>query len=75
MTLFAEVVAASKLVTVTGSRSRKVAILAELLRRLDASEVPICVAFLSGVPRQGRVGVGYSTDLRDRAPGRRARRR
>jgi DNA ligase 1 len=31
------------------------------LGRLDASEVPICVAFLSGVPRQGRVGVGYAT--------------
>jgi DNA ligase 1 len=61
MTLFADVVTASKCVTVTSSRSRKVAILAELLRGLDASEVPICVAFLSGVPRQGRVGVGYST--------------
>jgi DNA ligase 1 len=31
------------------------------LSTLDASEVPICVGFLSGVPRQGRVGVGYST--------------
>jgi DNA ligase-1 len=61
MTLFADVVAASERVTVTRSRSRKVAILAELLRRLDVGEVPICVAFLSGVPRQGRVGVGYST--------------
>jgi DNA ligase-1 len=61
MTLLADVVTASKHVTVTSSRSRKVAILAELLRRLDPSEVPICVGFLSGVPRQGRVGVGYST--------------
>jgi DNA ligase-1 len=61
MTLFADVVAASKHVTETSSRSRKVAILAELLKRLEPSEVPICVGFLSGVPWQGRVGVGYST--------------
>jgi DNA ligase-1 len=61
MTLLADVVTASKRLTATSSRSRKVAILAELLRRLDAREVPICVGFLSGVPRQGRVGVGYST--------------
>ncbi len=61
MTLFADVVAASKEVADSSSRSRKVAILADLLRRLDVSEVPICVGFLSGVPRQGRVGVGYST--------------
>lgn len=61
MTLLADVVAASTLVGDTSSRSRKVAILAELLRRLDPDEVPICVGFLSGVPRQGRVGVGYRT--------------
>ena len=52
---------ASKLVSETSSRSRKVAVLAELLRELEPTEVPIAVAFLSGVPRQGRVGVGYST--------------
>jgi DNA ligase 1 len=61
MTLLADVVTASMLVSETSSRSRKVEILAELLRELDADEVPICVGFLSGVPRQGRVGVGYST--------------
>ncbi len=61
MTLLAEVVTASKLVADTSSRSRKIAILAELLTRLDPKEIPIAVAFLSGVPRQGRVGVGYST--------------
>jgi DNA ligase-1 len=61
MTLLADVVTASNDVADTSSRSRKVAILAELLRRLDASEVPISVGFLSSVPRQGRVGVGYST--------------
>src|ERR1700733_7415311 len=61
MTPLADVVTASRLVGETSSRSRKVAVLAELLRSLDADEVPICVGFLSGVPRQGRVGVGYST--------------
>src|SRR5213595_1826199 len=61
MTLLADVVAASNEVAGTSSRSRKVAILAELLRRLDVGEVPISVGLLSGVPRQGRVGVGYST--------------
>jgi DNA ligase 1 len=61
MTLFADVVTASEAVAATSSRSRKIAILAELLRRLEPTEVPVVVAFLSGVPRQGRVGVGYST--------------
>ena len=61
MTLLADVVAASREVAETSSRSRKVAILANLLRTLDPSEVAIAVGFLSGLPRQGRVGVGYST--------------
>ncbi|MDQ4143508.1 MAG: ATP-dependent DNA ligase [Actinomycetota bacterium] len=61
MTLLADVVRASNEIAGTTSRSRKVAILAELLRTLDADEVPIAVGFLSGVPRQGRVGIGYST--------------
>jgi DNA ligase-1 len=61
VTLFAEVVAASNEVGATSSRSRKVAILAELLRNLEPAEIPISVGFLSGVPRQGRVGIGYST--------------
>jgi DNA ligase 1 len=61
MTLLADVVSASRDVSQTSSRSGKVAILAELLRRLGAAEVPVAVGFLVGVPRQGRVGVGYST--------------
>jgi DNA ligase 1 len=61
MTLLADVVDASRAVAETSSRSRKVAILAELLRRLDPDEIPLVVGFLAGVPRQGRVGVGYST--------------
>jgi DNA ligase 1 len=61
MTLLADVVSASKEVTGTSSRSKKVAILADLLARLEPSEVGIAVGFLAGVPRQGRVGIGYST--------------
>ena len=61
MTLLADVAGASELVAETSSRTRKVAILAELLARLDPEEVPIAVGFLSGAPRQGRIGVGYAT--------------
>jgi DNA ligase 1 len=48
-------------VAATSSRSQKVALLADLLRRLDRDEIVSAVGFLAGVPRQGRVGVGYST--------------
>jgi DNA ligase-1 len=61
MTLLAHVVAASEEVAGTRSRSCKVALLAELLRTLDRGDVPIVAGFLSGVPRQGRVGIGYAT--------------
>jgi ATP-dependent DNA ligase I len=61
MTLLADVVTASRDVTHTSSRSQKVAILATLLGRLDPNEVALAVGFLVGVPRQGRIGVGYST--------------
>jgi len=61
VTLLADVVTASRAVADTSARSQKVAILAELLRGLDPAEVPIAVGFLAGAPRQGRVGVGYST--------------
>ena len=60
MTLLADLVSVSKAVTETPARSRKVAILSELLKRLEADEVPIAVGYLT-VLRQGRVGVGYST--------------
>jgi DNA ligase 1 len=68
MTLLADVVTASREVSETSSRSEKVAILAALLTRLDPTEVPSAVGFLTGVPRQGRVGVGYSTIYRIERP-------
>src|SRR3954452_12746787 len=61
MTLLADVVTTSRRVGETASRSQKIALLADLLRELGAGEVPVVAGFLSGVPRQGRVGVGYST--------------
>jgi DNA ligase-1 len=71
MTLLADVVAASRDVTNTRSRSQKVAILADLLGRLDANEIVLGVGFLTGVPRQGRVGIGYATIYGiERAPAR-----
>ena len=64
MTLLADVVTASREVAATSSRSQKVGILAELLGRLEPAEIVAAVGFLAGVPRQGRVGVGYSTIYR-----------
>src|SRR3984957_15281258 len=61
MTLLADVVTASRRVTETSLRSEKVGIVAQLLGGLEESEVGIVAGFLSGVPRQGRVGVGYAT--------------
>ncbi len=61
MTLFAHLVTASRQVADTSSRSAKIRILADLLKGLEPAEASICVAFLSGLPRQGRVGIGYST--------------
>jgi ATP-dependent DNA ligase I len=61
MTLLANVVEASREVAATSSRSAKVALLAGLIRGLQPDEVPIVTAFLSGAPRQGRIGVGYAT--------------
>jgi DNA ligase 1 len=61
VTLLADVVTASQEVAATSSRSKKVAILAGLLGQLDSNEVALAVGFLAGVPRQGRVGVGYAT--------------
>ncbi len=49
---------------VTGRRA-KIDLIASLLARTEAGEVPIAVAFLSGELRQRQIGVGYAalTDL------------
>ncbi|MGE5691329.1 MAG: ATP-dependent DNA ligase [Pseudomonadota bacterium] len=63
MTRLADVVDASREVAATSSRSAKIEILAALLRRLEPDEVPPTIGFLTGTPRQGRVGIGYATLL------------
>jgi ATP-dependent DNA ligase I len=59
--LFAELVRASSEVAATASRSAKIATLADFIGRLEPEEVTPAVAFLIGVPRQGRFGVGWAT--------------
>ena len=65
--LLAEVVRTSEDVAATRSRTAKIEALAALLRRLSPEEVESAVAFLTGRPRQGRVGIGWAT-LRSIAP-------
>jgi DNA ligase-1 len=60
MTALADLVATSAALTATSSRKAKVVALADLLRALDPDEIPAAVAFLTGVPRQGRIGVGWA---------------
>jgi DNA ligase-1 len=59
--LFAEVVATSAAVAAVSGRSAKRDALAELLGRLEPDEVEPAVGFLTGEPRQGRIGVGWRT--------------
>src|SRR5437879_1060274 len=58
--LLAELLAASERVAGTRSRLAKIDALAECLRRLDAPEIALGVAYLSGDTRQGRIGIGYA---------------
>jgi DNA ligase-1 len=55
----------SEAVAATSKRLAKFELLAELLQRLEPDEVHIGVGFLTGVLRQGTIGVGYAslTDL------------
>ena len=66
--LLAELVETSRAVGATSARREKVAHLAAALRRLDPSEVPAGVAFLSGELRQRQIGVGWAS-LRDAPAG------
>ena len=55
---FAELVETSDRVARTSGRLEKIDLLAALLKRAAAHEIEIAAAFLSGAPRQGRVGLG-----------------
>src|SRR5947209_13559770 len=58
--LLAELLSASERVAGTRSRLAKIDALAQCLLRLDASEIALGVAYLSGETRQGRIGIGYA---------------
>src|SRR6267154_600417 len=58
--LLGELLAASERVAATRSRLAKIDTLAQCLRRLDASEIALGVAYLSGDTPQGKVGIGYA---------------
>jgi DNA ligase-1 len=62
--LLAELVATSAAVAATSSRTAKRDALADLLRRVAAEgpgDIDAAVGFLTGEPRQGRIGVGWRT--------------
>src|SRR5687768_11428878 len=67
-----ELVRTSTTVGATAGRLEKISKLAALLKQLEADEVPIAIGFLTGWPRQGRIGVGWSTvsAARDHEPAR-----
>jgi DNA ligase-1 len=64
--LFQIIVETSAKITGTSSRLEKIRLLADLLSHAAPNEVESVVAFLSGISRQGRIGVGYAT-LREAA--------
>ena len=55
---FEELVAASAAVAESSARLEKTRHLAAILKRLPPAEIEIAVGFLSGSPRQGRIGIG-----------------
>jgi DNA ligase-1 len=56
-----DLVLTSKLVADTGSRLQKIALLGALLKRLAPNDIPIAVGFLTGWPRQGKLGIGWAS--------------
>src|SRR5262245_38231062 len=53
-----ELVDVSRAVAESSSRLRKIELLADLLKRVPLLELEAAVGFLSGSPRQGRIGIG-----------------
>ena len=56
-----DLVETSRRVAETSGRLAKTELLAALLTRATPEEIPTAIAFLSGSPRQGRIGIGYAT--------------
>ncbi len=59
--LLDDLVQTSNRVAQTSGRLAKIELLAALLQRAAADEVETAIGFLSGAPRQGRIGVGYAS--------------
>jgi len=59
--LLRAVVETSRAVAETRSRKAKVEALAAVLRACGPDEIPIVVNFLTGEPRQGRIGIGWAS--------------
>ena len=58
--LLGDLVETSQRVAQTPGRLDKVELLAGLLRRAAPAEIAVLVAFLSGAPRQAKLGIGYA---------------
>jgi DNA ligase-1 len=56
-----ELVQVSTVVATTSGRLEKISKLAALLARVPPDEVPIAIGFLTGWPRQGKLGIGWAT--------------
>ena len=56
-----DLVATSNTIGATSSRLRKTELLASLLRAAEPTEIAIAIGFLTGWPRQGRIGIGWAT--------------
>jgi ATP-dependent DNA ligase I len=67
---FFDLVETSRRVAETSGRLAKIDLLAGLLQGAAPEEIETALAFLSGAPRQGRIGVGYATLARARATAR-----
>ncbi len=65
--LLADLAATSAAVAATSSRTAKLALLAQCLRRAEPADVPAAVAYLAGDLLQRRTGVGWAS-LRDLPP-------
>ena len=58
---FVELATVSEHVAATTKRGEKTSLLAGLLRAMTPEEAAVAVGLLIGQPRQGRLGVGWST--------------
>ena len=58
--LLSKLVETSQRIAETTKRLEKTALLAGLLKSLGPVEVETAAGFLSGAPRQGRIGIGYA---------------